>query len=589
MKIERVFDFFYAQKVANPTKTSLSYKYTDQWINHSFEEVVDYANLVSLFLLDLGLGKDDKIAIVSTNRPEWVFADLGIQQIGATSVPMYPTISSEDYSYIFKDAEVKVVFCETDELYQKVSTACKDTSVKHIISFNKLENVKHFKTEIEKFKNSDFSILDKYKDAVKKEDLLTLIYTSGTTGQPKGVMLTHDNIVSNANSVGEVINTYKGVRPNLTLSFLPLCHIFERTALYTLTNVGISITFAESLEKLPANIKEVKPEMFTTVPRLLEKIYDKIITTGLNLSFPKKQIFFWALNLSEKFDPAKKYTGLEAFKYKIADKLIYSKWREVLGGNLRLIVTGAAALQPRIARSFWAANIMVCECYGLTETSPAISVNYPVPDRVSIGAVGQIIRDVEVKIASDGEILVKGPNVMKGYYNKPTETAAALEGGWFHTGDVGEIFNGNYLRITDRKKEMFKTSGGKYIAPQVIENKLKESLLIEQAMVVGENQNFPGAIIVPNFENLREWAKINNLTFNSDLELINSDKVKEKITHEVERSNRGFGKWEQIKKFNLVDKPWSIETGELTPTLKLKRKIIHHSHQDLIDSLYNEK
>jgi len=426
-------------------------------------------------------------------------------------------------------------------------------------------------------------ILENSKAAVKPDDLFTIIYTSGTTGRPKGVMLSHHNVLSNVLQVGKIFTPEKGT--SRVLSFLPLCHIYERSASFAFMVMGYSVYYAESMETIGENLKEIKPHLFNTVPRLLEKIYDKIVSKGYELSGVKKSLFFWALNLGLKYDPAKAMGGWFDFQLKLANKIIFSKWREALGGEVLQINSGASALQPRLARVFWAAGIKVCEGYGLTETSPVISASICNFEEIRIGWVGKLIDDIEVKIASDGEILVKGPNVMQGYYKEPELSSEALKGGWFHTGDIGEL-DGSYLRITDRKKEMFKTSGGKYVAPQVMENKFKESSLIDQLVVIGENRNYPAALIVPSFEGLKEYCKHKGIPYSSDYEMIKKPEIIEKYDREVENANKYFAQWEQVKRYKLLRNSWSIETGELTPTMKLKRKVIHQKYEVEIEGIY---
>ena len=585
MELKRAFDFLYYQQQKYPKTDALAGKENGQWIKYSTQDVIDIANRISIGLLKLGIKKDDKVAIISANRPEWNFADFGIQQIGAISVPMYPTITVEDYRYIFNDADVKVVFVSDRALYDKVKQATEGMDIYAIYTFDKIDGIAHW-TELENMgKNEDVGQLDDHRAAVKESDLLTLIYTSGTTGRPKGVMLTHKNVVSNTLSVSKTF-THVPDGASKALSFLPLCHIYERTGSYVYIYKGTSIYYAENMDTIAANLQEVQPDTFNTVPRLLEKVYDKIVSKGLELTGIKRKLFFWALDLGLKYDPAKDMGFSYHIQLSIARKLIFSKWQAALGGHIKSIQSGAAALQPRLARVFWAAGIPICEGYGLTETSPVISSTPAIASEVRIGCVGKIIEGVQVKIADDGEILCKGDNVMLGYYKQPELTAQVLKDGWFHTGDVGELVEGKYLKITDRKKEMFKTSGGKYIAPQVMENKFKESLLIEQIIVVGEGRNFPSALIVPSFENLRSWCQAMEIPYSSDADMVQHPRVIAKFEEEIENYNANFGQWEKVKKFRLLPKAWGIETGELTPTLKLKRKIIHQKYADYIEEMY---
>ncbi|MCS6968986.1 MAG: long-chain fatty acid--CoA ligase [Cytophagales bacterium] len=584
MEPRRAFDLLYYQRQHYPKPDAIAGKQNGQWIKYSTEDVIHISSWISLGLLKLGIGKDDKIAIISPNRPEWNFVDFAIQQIGAVSVPMYPTITIEDYRYILTDAEVELIFVADQALYQKVKKATEGMKIP-IYSFDPLPKVPHWK-EIEALgKDEEFSRLELYMESVKETDLLTLIYTSGTTGRPKGVMLSHKNVVSNTLSVCKNF-THIPNGTSRALSFLPLCHIYERTGSYVYIYKGVSIYYAESLDTIAANLQEVKPDTFNTVPRLLEKVYDRIVSKGLELSGVKRKLFFWALDLALKYDPAKDMGVTYNLQLNLARKLVFSKWKEALGGNIKSIQSGAAALQPRLTRVFWAAGIPICEGYGLTETSPVISSTPAIASEVRIGCVGKIIDGVEVKIAEDGEILCRGDNVMMGYYKQPQLTAQVLKEGWFHTGDVGQLIEGQYLKITDRKKEMFKTSGGKYIAPQPMENKFKESRLIEQIMVVGEGRNFPSALIVPSFDNLRQWCKAMEIPYTTDEEMIKHPRVIARFEQEVEEYNDHFGQWEKIKKFRLLSKPWSIDSGELTPTLKLKRKVIEQKYASFIEEMY---
>lgn len=586
MEITRTIDLLSYQLANYPQPDCLAAKENGKWVKHSTQDVQDYANKVSLGLLKLGIGKEDKVAIVSFNRPEWVFADFGIQQIGAISVPMYPTITVEDYSYIFKDAEVKVVFVADASLYNKVSAATAGLdSVKEIYTFDRIEGAKHWSEVLDMAEGEDVQQLEPLKAAVKPDDILTLIYTSGTTGSPKGVMLTHNNIISNVKGTMPYVPVGQEHR---ALSFLPLCHIFERMLLYLYMRIGVSIYYAESIEKVADNLKEVQPHVFTTVPRLLEKVYDKIVAKGMELTGVKRKLFFWALELGLKYDTRADQGWWYNKQLELANKLIFSKWREALGGNVKVVVSGGAALQPRLARVFWSANIRVMEGYGLTETSPVISVNRFEPENNVIGTVGMAIDGVEIKIAEeDGEILTRGPHVMKGYYKRPDLTAEVIDNdGWFHTGDIGTLIEGKYLKITDRKKEMFKTSGGKYVAPQAIENKLKESVVIEQAMVVGEGQKYAAALIVPSFAGLQDWCQHKGIKYTNDEEMIEKPEVIDKFRREVDKANETLAQYETIKKFRLLPQMWTIETGELTAKLSIKRKVIYNNYKDVIDSMF---
>lgn len=580
MELSRLFDLIPYQISTYNKEVAFAQKVNGTWKTYSSKDLKRIVDNLSLGLLALKITSGDKVAIISDNRPEWNFVDFALQQIGAVSVPMYPTITSEDYAYIFNHAEVKMIFVGDQVIYSKaeeVSGECK------IYSFDHLDGVENWASLMEIGESGDLAQLEEAKSRVKNEDLFTIIYTSGTTGRPKGVMLTHSNVLSNLQSVADRMVPPAGV--SKVLSFLPLCHIYERTGSFCFIYLGFSVYYAESMEKIGENLKEVQPHVFNTVPRLLEKVYDKIVAKGYELIGTKKKLFFWALNLGLKYDPAKDMGAWYNFQLKIANKLIFSKWREALGGNIMQINSGASALQPRLARVFWAAGIRVCEGYGLTETSPVVSASVGTRDGIRIGYVGKIVKDVQVKIAQDGEILVKGPNVMQGYYKQPEMTAEVLKNGWFHTGDIGEL-DGEYLKITDRKKEMFKTSGGKYIAPQVMENKFKESLLIEQLMVIGEDKNYPAALIVPSFDGLREYCRRKDIPYSTDSSMILKPEILEKYQSEIDNLNKYFAKWEQIKRFKLLDKPWGIESGELTPTMKLKRKVIFQKYSAEIEGIY---
>ncbi|MBF9221854.1 AMP-dependent synthetase/ligase [Hymenobacter ruricola] len=587
MDVRRAFDILPHQVANAPKSDALASKIDGQWVPLSSQQLLDQANLVSLGLVSLGLKRGDKVAIISMNRPEWMLADFGISQIGATSVPMYPSITVEDYKYIFTDAGVRAVFVADHKLFDKVKEATQglDIPAENVFTFDKIDGARHFSELLEMGKKGNAADLEPLKAAVEPDDLLTLIYTSGTTGSPKGVMLTHDNILSNCRNSQRFVPVNKNDK---ALSFLPLCHIFERMVTYLYMINSVSIYYAESMDVIADNLREVKPQIFTTVPRLLEKVYDKIVAKGHEQEGIKKSLFFWALDLGLKFDTQKDQGFLYNTQLALANKIIFNKWREALGGNLRCIVSGGGALQPRLARVFWAAGIRVMEGYGLTETSPVIAVGGYEPENNMIGTVGPLIDNMDVKIAEDGEILTKSASVMKGYYNKPDLTAEVFDKeGWFHTGDIGELVNGKFLKITDRKKEMFKTSGGKYIAPQVIEGKLKEDPLIEQAMVVGADQKFPSALVIPAFSDLKGWCKRNNVNCDcSNEELVKKEQVVDLYEGLVKKYNQSFAQWEQVKRIVLLPELWSVESGEMTPTMKVKRKVITEKNKDLIDSLY---
>ena len=585
--ITRLFDFPYYQLEKYNLKDALVTKYDGQWVKTSTQEYLDKANAISRGLLRLGVNKNDKIAIISSNnRTEWHITDIGVLQTGAQTVPMYPTISAEDYQYILNHSESQYVFVSDDEVYEKLqSIKANVPSLKEVYSYNDIAGCKSWKEILElgtDVANQD--VVEDRKNNVLTTDLATIIYTSGTTGRPKGVMLTHQNIVSDVLMSAPRVPLRAG--DTRALSFLPICHIFERMLTYLYQYYGISIYFAESIEKISDNLKEVKPHVMSVVPRLLEKVYDKIYAKGADLTGIKKALFFWALNLGMDYKPYKQNGAFYEFKLKIARKLIFSKWQEGLGGELELLVSGSAALQSRLTKVFCAANIPVMEGYGLTETSPVISVNDMRNGGFRVGSVGKVLDGVEVKIAEDGEILCKGPNVMMGYYKDETQTAEVLKDGYFHTGDIGEIDSDGFLKITDRKKEMFKTSGGKYVAPQILENTFKQSRFIEQIMVIGDGEKMPGAFIQPNFEFVREWATRHNLNFNTNEELCANKMVIDRIQEEINHSNEKFGNWEKVKRFELTPDVWSIVDGHLTPTMKLKRKIIKENYNDLYQKIY---
>ena len=587
--IKRLFDFPYYQLENHPLDVAFATKYDGKWETVSTQQYIDKANAISRGLLRLGVKPNDKIAVISTNnRTEWNIMDIGILQIGAQNVPIYPTISEEDYEYVLNHSGATYCFVSDEEILNKLNSIKATTSLLEVYSFDEIAGCKNWKeilTSGEDKANQDE--VEKLKKAVTEDDLATLIYTSGTTGRPKGVMLSHKNIVSDvlgsAPRVPFDTGTYVG------LSFLPICHIFERMILYLYQYYSVSVYFAESIEKISDNLKEVKPHVITAVPRLLEKVYDKIIAKGTALGGVKQKLFYWAVELGLEYEPYGQNGWWYEKKLKLARKLIFSKWKEGLGGNIDLIVSGSAALQPRLARVFAAAEIPVMEGYGLTETSPVIAVNDERNGGFRIGTVGKVLDNVEVKIAEDGEILTKGPNVMKGYYKDEEKTREVINSeGFFHTGDIGEIDKDGFLKITDRKKEMFKTSGGKYVAPQLIENTMKQSRFIEQIMVVGDGEKMPAALIQPNFEFITEWAQRKNIDLDSGdpADISRNNMVRERIQEEVDFYNQKFGKWERVKTFELTPEPWTVEDEHLTPTMKLKRRNIRDRYQDLYEKLY---
>lgn len=586
--IKRLFDFPYHQQEKYSIPDSLVTKVDGQWIKTSTDEYLEKANAISRALLRMGIQKNDKIAVISSNnRTEWHIMDIGILQIGAQNVPVYPTIAEEDYEYILNHSGSIYCFVSDEEVLGKVNAIKANVpNLKGVFCFNTISGCTNWQKLLESGKDdSNQNEVEERKNAVDTEDLATIIYTSGTTGRPKGVMLSHKNIVSNVLGSEKRIPFIAG--KTKALSFLPICHIFERMVVYLYQYYGVGIYFAESIEKLSDNLKETKPHVITAVPRLLEKVYDKIYAKGADLSGIKKKLFFWAIDLGLKYEPYGKNGWWYEFQLGIARKLIFSKWKEGLGGNLDLMVSGSAALQPRLARVFAAAEIPVMEGYGLTETSPVIAVNDTRNHGFKIGTVGKVIENVEVKIAEDGEILCKGPNVMMGYYKDEEKTAEAIKDGYFHTGDIGVIDEEGFLKITDRKKEMFKTSGGKYIAPQLIENAMKQSRFIGEIMVVGDGEKLPAAFIQPDFEFVKAWAKKKGINATSNEELIENEEVKKRFKEEIEGINSKFGHWEQIKKFELTPDVWSIDGGHLTPTMKLKRKNVKEIYQSLYDKIYN--
>jgi long-chain acyl-CoA synthetase len=589
-EISRLFDFpYFSQKKYN-LKNALVTKYGDKWVSTSSEEYINKANTISRALLRLGVKANDKIAVISTtNRTEWNIVDIGILQTGAQNVPIYPTISKEDYEYVLNHSESIYCFVSDVSIVEKINKIKGNTKLKEVYTFDEISDEKNWKELLELGKDtSNQNEVEARKDAVKSEDLATLIYTSGTTGRPKGVMLSHGNIVSNVLTSEESVPLTKG--NDKALSFLPVCHIFERMILYLYQYCGVEIYFAEGVEKLVENAQEIKPHVLTAVPRLYEKIYDSIVLKGQELTGIKKKLFFWAVDLGLKYEPY----GANGWWYEkqlgLARKLIFSKWQAALGGELKLMVSGASALQQRLTRVFAAAGMPIMEGYGLTETSPVTSVSFMEQNGVHgfrVGTVGRILKNVEVKIAENGEILVKGPNVMQGYYKDPKKTAEVIKDGYFHTGDKGEIDSDGFLKITGRTKEMFKTSGGKYIVPPLLEGDLKQSLFIEQVMVVGENEKMPAALIQPNFVFIRDWIERKGHKIGTSCEEIaGAQIIIDRIQIEVDQCNKSFGKWEQIKKFELTPNEWTIDGGHLTPTMKMKREIIKNIYDDLYEKIY---
>ena len=589
----RIFDCIDHQLTRFAKQDMFATKEKCEWKTYSTAEVKDIVNKLSAGLLQIGVsGNDmtienqDKIALVSKNCPEWLFLDLACQQIGAALCPVYPTTNINELEFIFNDATVKYVFVSGQDILDKVNNIRdRIPSLKNVYSFDELDGVDHWKKILKSVTPDNLAKLETVKDSIRPEHCATIIYTSGTTGTPKGVMLSHKNIVTNVLNARATFpfDDNPGAK---ALSFLPLNHIFERMVTYIYMNSGISIFYAESLDTIADNIKEIKPNLFCTVPRLLEKVYEKIMAKGSELTGVKKKLFYWAVDLAGEYDVLKDHSIMYKAQLAIANKLIFSKWREALGGNIELIITGGAACQVRLIRIFSAAKIPIYEGYGPTENSPVISVNCKYKGGTKFGTVGPVLQGQEVKLEADGEICVKGPSVMMGYYKRPELTAETLIDGWLHTGDIGVFEDGKYLKITDRKKELFKTSGGKYVAPQPIENKMKESPFVEQMMIVGADQKFVGALIVPSIPNLKEWMRQKNIPFVTNEDAINNPEVLALYKELIDSFNKFFNPVEQIKRFELLPNEWTIESGELTPTLKLKRKVIIEKYSPIIERIY---
>jgi long-chain acyl-CoA synthetase len=578
--ITRVFDLLQYNLERFPKEEFISGKVKGQWLKYSTQKFCDTVDLLSKGLISLGIGKASRVAVMSHNRPEWNISDFAIMQIGAYQIPLYPTLAEHDIKFILENAEVTVVFAADEVIYRKLESVNKELkSPVKIYTFDEITGAENWTALLKAGETQEGVDLPAYRKEVKADDILTLIYTSGTTGTPKGVMLTHNNLVKNFENSAVLLP--EGIKKGL--SFLPLSHIFERMVVYLYMYSGVGVYYAESMDTIVADIQFVQPSVFSTVPRLLEKVYEKIMEKGKALTGIKRGIFFWSVALAEKYEISNSWWY--NFKLGIARKLVFKKWQEALGGNIIVIVSGGAALNPRLARIFWAAGMPVFEGYGLTETSPVITVNHF--DNTMFGTVGPAIEGMEIKIAEDGEVLARGHAIMKGYYLRDDLTAETIDAdGWFHTGDIGEILGGRFLKITDRKKEIFKTAGGKYVAPQTIENKFKETPLVEQVMVLGENRKFPAALIVPNFVALKVWAGKKGIAYTTDEEMIKNAEVLEKFNKIVELSGKDFGKWEQVKRFALLSKQWSIDGGELTPKLSLKRKVVLEKNAVLIDKIY---
>jgi long-chain acyl-CoA synthetase len=586
-QITRIFDLLELYKDEYSSINDLfNIKKDGNWVRFSAGDYVRYSNLISLGLLALGVTKGTRIATVMNNCPEWNFIDMGILQAGAVQVPVYPTISEENYRYIFNDSEVEYLIFSDQEIYDRIKSVLPGISgLKEVFSIEPMEGIRNWNEIIEAGRNFAFpEQLEIIRQTILPGDLATIIYTSGTTGRPKGVMSSHNNFVTNYKALGEIPPLKMHDR---AVSFLPLCHVYERTAGYVYQSFGVSVFYVQNIDELGDYIREVKPHGFASVPRVFEKIYNKIVAKGRKLPLPMKMLFFWALRQGHKFELDHARGWVYDVKLFIANLLVFRKWRAALGGELKFIVSGSASLHPRLARIFWAARIPILEAYGLTETSPGVTCYRFEPGGMKFGTVGTLLTGNEMKIADDGEVLCKGPNIMLGYLNRPEKTAEVIDAdGWFHTGDIGVIEDGKFLKITDRKKEIFKTSGGKFIAPQPIEQRIKESPFIEHVMVVGENRNYAAALIIPNFEHLKNWCEVKNIEFGSREQAVRNPVIIRRIRKDVERFNLGLDKTEKIKKIRLLDAEWSTDSGEISPTLKLRRKFIVEKYSKIIEETY---
>ncbi|MBS1583450.1 MAG: long-chain fatty acid--CoA ligase [Bacteroidetes bacterium] len=581
--VQRLFDIADHQLAAYPQPMCVASLEGGVLRTYSTQEFIDTATSLALGLMSIGIGPGDRVAVASGNRAEWALLDQAILRIGAISVPIYPTSSAEDYAYVLHHSETKAFFVSNPDILAKALAARPQVpSLAHLFTFDPVPGTPHWKELLGKGAEGR-ATLEAHMARVERMDLATIIYTSGTTGRPKGVMLSHDNILSNVEASMHRLPVSSGAR---AISFLPLCHIYERMLMYLYMRAGMQVRFQETLDELGARIKEVRPEVFTAVPRLLEKIYDAILAKGEQLTGLKRKLFFWSLDLGERYEVKGRGPWYD-LQLAVARKLVFSKWREALGGQVRCVASGSAALQPRLARIFNAAGVPLMEGYGLTETSPVVSVNDARNDGLRFGTVGRPLENVQVRIAPDGEVLVKAPSVMMGYYREPELTAEVLDAdGWLHTGDIGELTAEGFLRITDRKKEMFKTSGGKYVAPQLIENKLKGSRFIEQAMVIGENRKFPAALVVPSFPFLKDYCALKGIPYTSNEQVVKEPRIVERIFAEVQRVNEGLGHWEQVKKIALLPTEWSVDGGEMTPKLSLRRKPILAKYAAVVEGLY---
>jgi len=587
-KVTRLFDLLELYKDEFSSLTNaFNYRKDGTWISYSARDYITYSNEISLGLLSMGVAPGVRVGTILLNCPEWNFIDMGLLQIGAIQIPIYPTISEENYKYILNDAGVEYLIVSNQEIYQRVTSILKDIpSLKEIYTIEPVPGVRSWQEILSAGKQYPHpENLMKIKEGIQPGVLATIIYTSGTTGKPKGVMLSHNNFVTNYKALGEIPPLEMNDR---VVSFLPLCHVYERTAGYTYQSFGVAIYYIQNLEEVAACIAEIKPHAFAAVPRVLEKVYNRLVMQGRSLPLPMRVLFFWALRQGHKYELNHERRWFYEIKLWIANLLVFSKWRKAMGGHVKFIVSGSASLHPRLTRIYWAARMPILEAYGLTETSPGITCYRFEPEGVKFGTVGPLLTGVQVKIADDGEILVKSPGVMMGYYNRPERTKEVMdEEGWFHTGDIGVIEDGKYLKITDRKKEMFKTSGGKYIAPQVIEQRLKESPFIEQIMVIGENRSYPAALIIPNFEYLKGWCEVKYVPYVSREKAANHPTIIKRIQREIERFNQDLGQTDKIKKFRLLHNEWNIAEGELSPTLKLRRKFIIEKYHQVIEEMYH--
>ncbi|MCK9618374.1 MAG: long-chain fatty acid--CoA ligase [Lentimicrobiaceae bacterium] len=588
-KVTRIFDILTRYATLYPDKgDAIAGKENGQWIKYSISEYIENANYISAALLTLGIQKGDTIATISSNKPEWNIVDMGILQIGAVHVPIYPTISESDYKFILGHSEVQYIFISGKDIFRKIEHILPEIpSIKGVFAFKETDGTTPYQECIELGKKSlNLPQLENIKSEIQSSDIATIIYTSGTTGRQKGVMLTHNNLISNFTASARI--PYFLDHTSKTVSYLPLCHVYERMLNYVFQYLGMPVYYVESTATISENLKEVQPSIMSTVPRLIEKIYDKIYNGGRKLKGIKKMIFFWALRIALRYELDGANGTLYETKRKIADKLVYSKWREAFGNKLKIIVSGGAALQPRLSRVFWAAGVWIIEGYGLTETSPVIAVNNFWDKGVKFGTVGPALQGVQIKINDDGEILCKGENVMKGYFKEPALTLEVIDSdGWFHTGDIGHIEPEGQLKITGRKKEIFKTSLGKYISPELIENKFKESRFIDTIMVIGENQKFAAALIVPDFAHLQSWCAIKEIPYTTNAEMVNHPRIKQRFQKEINKYNKFFGATEQIKRYELMPSEWSIESSELTASLKLKRNAICSKYKPVIDAIFN--